>query len=431
VTASLAIREGLFRPLDHVLKHDASEVYSMPSFDQPDVERRTNSVWALCMGLLSQGTMSLPVQQFDDGNQSAFRPIGTDVSFLNSFDFYDLDSVAALVRNITSRAAAKSPFIWHKARRHAPTPSGVCSKKQGPTAQQAYGTKSRQHISAIAFQAKQQVFQVRADEGLSFPLHGFSWGMMGYQNCLCGSSWTPGTCKLSDEACGQRLSPCMQALCNQSFYSLEDSPSVWECLHSSAAVRCPELGPSDSWGLFPADCTNQECQSMQDWVGNAHQDTVFEGMRFLTEGRSGLKLPNYKFVNDSFHETIHYGAQQRPASDYQLPLCFDASSGRDDEGHDTSVDDWVKGLFPALQVMFDSPVVSYCSRFVIETARVTAFSRLNHEAALQDATQQALLWKSKCDAKIRHLSSCSGMATPFLYMLLLMVMMICSPRALL
>ena len=352
----------------------------MPLDTAPDAERQAGSVWSMCMGLLAQGALSLPASELG-------RPLGADDAFLRSFDLYDVDSVAALVGNLTRQAASHSPFIWHRARRHVPTPSGVCAKP----APQAFGTQSRLHVGAVRFLADQE-YEVRPDEGASFPLHGFSWGMLGYGNCVCGSLETATTCRLSDEACAGAPAGCLAALCQERRYALSDARAVWECLHASGSgVRCPELGPSDSWGLFPMDCSTQECLSARAWVGNARQDVTFEGIRFFTESRSGLKLPNYKHVNATFHEAVHYGAQDRPPADYRRPVCADVLSED-------------RGLFPALQVLFDSPVVSHCARFIVETARLEALPPDD----IQDASQQAALWKGKCAAKIRHLSSCHG-----------------------
>ena len=103
--------------------------------------------------------MSLPVADYNTNNinnNDSFRPLGCDNDFMRSFNFYDVDSVAGMVRNITKQAAAKSPFIWHKARRHAPTQSGICAKPRPQT----YGTQSRMHIGAVEFHAENQIFEV-------------------------------------------------------------------------------------------------------------------------------------------------------------------------------------------------------------------------------------------------------------------------------
>jgi hypothetical protein len=101
------------------------------------------------------------------------------------------------------------------------------------------------------------------------------------------------------------------------------------------------------------------------------------------------------------------GEQERPPSDYQQPVC--STSSTSDQEHDTAVDNWVRGLFPAMQLLFDSPVLSFCSRFVVETARVQALSLLpgTPPVVLISAEQQAALWRGKCEAKVRHLGTCA------------------------
>ena len=416
VSANVGVKEAIFRPLEPVLFFDASEVYSMPTASAPAQERVAGSIWSQCMGLLGQGMMSLPV----DANQTSARPLGADNSFLASFDLYDVDAVAALIGNITQEAAAKSPFLWHKERRHAPSPSGVCAQGM----QQTFGTTSRLRVGPVQFEAQGATYVVQPDEGLSFPFHGFSWGMLGFPFCLCGapSATVPFQCILAEEAC---RAPCAADICareGRTYSLMTEGQGLWECLHqkvNTTQLRCPELALSDSWGLFPVDCTNQECQGAKGWAGNAYQDAAFEGIRFLTEGRMGLKLPNFKFVNETLHQTVNYAAQQKPAQDYSLAQCFSPEdllqTAYSDSLHDTSVRNFVRGLFPALQLLFDSPVASHCSRFVVESARWQALSLFlpPGAAAVQMAAQQAALWKSKCHAKIRHMASCNRLGVYF------------------
>jgi hypothetical protein len=119
--------------------------------------------------------------------------------------------------------------------------------------------------------------------------------MMGnaHETCLCGYEHVelPGDCVLSSEACAFILSTSdnnnscvrnLQDICRFSNgqYPKEFISEMWACLHSHLpGIRCPELGPSDSWGLFPMDCDGTECISAKQWGGNAQQDVVFEGIR--------------------------------------------------------------------------------------------------------------------------------------------------------
>ena len=342
------------------------------------------------------------------------------------------------VRNITEKAMAdKSPFRWHQEKRHAPTPSAVCRRTLKDKRQsnqnldatkplQTFGHNRRLHVGPVQFStttaAEQRQYVVKPDEGLSLPFHGFTWGGLGYGACPCGVPDGRGTCKLTEATCAQANSSsssgdCLWTLCQrqqqqQSSQAAASIPpeTIWECLAQvKRPVRCEELGPSDSWGLFPMDCTKQRCLSAQAWASNAYQDVTLEGMRFVTEGRSGLKLSNYQHVNDTFHTAVNYGAQAAAASHFGQAYCFEAGATTldDDDVHDTAVDDFVSTLFPAIQLLHESPVIASCSRFVVETARAQTLETVaqNPERAF-GAREQAASWKLKCHAKLRHLGSC-------------------------
>ena len=85
-------------------------------------------------------------------------------------------------------------------------------------------------------------------------------------------------------------------------------------------MRCPELAPSDIWGLFPVGCTTQECYGAEGWTSSAGGDVALDGARFLTDGRAGLRLPNYRFVNDTYHSAVHYGQWEDTPG---IPRCFE------------------------------------------------------------------------------------------------------------
>jgi hypothetical protein len=312
--------------------------------------------------------------------------------------------------------ADRSPFRWHQERRHAPTPSAVCRQTGvNRKAPQGFGHTKRLQVGPVQFVVMETEgpaeFTVKPDEGLSLPLHGFTWGGLGYGACPCGVPDGTGACRLKEAVCARALGQnasaggCLRALCQRAEGLSPET--IWECLHEAPSVRCDELGPSDSWGLFPMDCTTQTCVSAQRWASNAFQDVAWEGMRFVTEGRSGLKLGNYRHVNDTFHTAVHYGAQSAPATHFAQARCFTSDS--------TVVEDVVHTLFPAIQLLHESPVIATCSRFVVETARARALLFL--EGTMKERTfqaeQQAARWKAKCHAKLRHLGRCSALGVYF------------------
>lgn len=420
-SALKAEESGLFKPMEPVLAYNASEVYNMPSHEETAVVRLEGSLWSMCMALISQGQMSLPLQAFGEG----WRPRGANDAFLRSLDWTDLEGVASAVRNLTRKAADQSPFLWHKARFHAPSSSGMCRPVQRKARSETVSHRIRVGPVEFVGQKGSPRVQIQFPNNLSMPLHGFSWGMLGnaHETCLCGYEHpgNPSLCQMAREACdqiivmpvvaGKENAACVSQLTGmcRDGYAKDLVPQVWSCLHHHmAGVRCPELGPSDSWGIFPVDCEDGECESAARWVGNAQQDVVYEGIRLALEGRAGLKLPNVQHVNATYHETIDYTRQSKPAVDFQIPRCFDlkdlAKNHFDDSIFD-ALQDWVKGLFPAAQVHHDSSVVSYCSRFVIEVARAEAMTFVSIDASLQ-ALQDARLWQRKCHSKVKHLAMC-------------------------
>ena len=127
--ANVALKEGLFRPDKPIVTYGAEETYmGMPSTLEGELEHVERSPWGMCMALISQGSMSLPLVPTKDGN---WMPAGADD--LRNVDLLNPDAVAAFVRNITAAAMGSVAGVWHKGRRHAPSVSGVCNKEQDPT----------------------------------------------------------------------------------------------------------------------------------------------------------------------------------------------------------------------------------------------------------------------------------------------------------
>ena len=178
----------------------------------------------------------------------------------------------------------------------------------------------------------------------------------------------------------------------------------------------------------------QECASAQNWVGTCTGDVLFEGARFLNEGRAGLRLPNYQHINATYQKQIHYGKLKQHASSMQQPHCFTPSELAPTPQEEDEADMWsaasiLQTLIPATQVylvcfsnynhsnflglihiyacaqvVFESPLVSNCWRYVIEKARAKA---LDATKMGPSAKLQASAWKRRCEAKIREASVCN------------------------
>ena len=124
ISALAAANELLFAPTQPVLSHAADEVYSMPSGPAlTPTQLLEGSPWALCMAVLAQPWSTMPLGADD-------APAGWEA--LRGVDWTDTSAVAATVRRLMTAALERSPLVWHRGRRHAPTPSAVCSDTTPP-----------------------------------------------------------------------------------------------------------------------------------------------------------------------------------------------------------------------------------------------------------------------------------------------------------
>jgi hypothetical protein len=137
-------------------------------------------------------------------------------------------------------------------------------------------------------------------------------------------------------------------------------------------------------------CTTQECYGAEGWTSSAGGDVALDGARFLTDGRAGLRLPNYRFVNDTYHSAVHYGQWEDTPG---IPRCFEEDELTPDDYVDTP-------MLPAAQLRFDSPVEAVCSRYVVEVERANYIGGA--------AVAQAAAWRRRCEAQIRQLAACSS-----------------------
>jgi hypothetical protein len=429
-TADIAQKLSHFGPTHPIVSYSAAEVYSMPLAGDSPRLRKSGSLWGTCMALLSQASMTVPLE--NNAGRDAYQeylPVGARNIFRNTqgVDMSDLDQVEALVQSIVQQASlSSSPFHWHKARRHAPSPSKVCKKTQILHTPHVQG---RLKVGQVTVNIGNSDFTVRKDEALSFPFYGFLQYPIGeaHDMCVCSYNHPQDTesCVISIETCGSFMNTTATTVTAEDenckflrntcmypprgVYLRKNADMILNCLKTMAGVRCPELGPSDIWGLFPVDCSTRECDSASSWIGTGSIDASMEGARFINEGRAGLRLPNYKHVNSTYHQAIHYGEQSKRASEMQQPRCFDTSSlapSKVQENEADLLDDFIKYLLPASQLVFDSPAVSACSRYIIEVARAEALKAVS-ENSVNSALLQVATWKTKCESKIRHLSMCN------------------------
>ena len=112
---------------------------------------------------------------------------------LKGVDWTDIASVEAAVSELMTTAMQRSPLVWHRGRRHAPTPSAVCSTHPAPSP-----PPSRIYVGGVDMYLEQAgtnpvlTHIVDAPGGLSFAHRGFSWGLIGTPTCVCAESTSQG-----------------------------------------------------------------------------------------------------------------------------------------------------------------------------------------------------------------------------------------------
>ena len=421
VAASAAADLSQFDTGAPILAYSAQEAFTTPTPEAAFASAETDALyshWGVCAAKIGgQLAMTLPVDTLQG------RPMGNEGN--------DLTALEAAIQNITRQAMASgSPYVWHADRRHAPSRSRICRSTNN-----YYGdphTPARLHVTGAQVNLPQGPITVQADQQESLPLFGFLTGSIGEAGlaCVCGTDMPDvtsrcavdkGTCaSLSDDVWRQlRLN--QSALCAPlataclelpNAYDRLQAPLVLTCLRTvpeTAAVRCPELGPSDLyWGLFPAGSTFVESDWAAAWVGAGHSDVPLDPTRFLHDPRSGVRLSNYRHLNATFHGRISYASQQpREADAYALDTCFLTSELVPDEASERNADWWndtlLSELFPAAQLVGDSMLTSVCMRYAVEVARATL---LEGTPQGRNAELQATSWRRRCGTQVREASAC-------------------------
>ena len=411
----LALEQGLWAPGAPLVAYGADdELYNLPLAGATPEEREGGSLWGLCAALVGRPMMSLPLQQFQDG---AWRPADAS-TLLQRGDPQSWAALPALVRSLVDDSMQRGALHWHRARRHVPSVSRVCTEPLAHP-RQTQAQRVSMHVSDPA--VGDFVVRELPVESQQLPLFGFQWGAIGDAEQYCPCGWLlPAfqTCALDAAACAPPVaSPCLQALCNATGreYLPSDADAVEDCLASAGAgVRCTEMGPSDLWGLFPADCGGAECAAAAQW-GQSHFPSrmTWEGIRLLSEARAGWKLPSFESVNATFHATLHHGQRARPVRDFRQPACrTDEQLQADPPADVRDAEELVRHLFPAAQLLHESPAVADCTRYLVEVARVHALAYVS-AAESEGAGVHLRRWEQRCHAQTSQLSACAFLGIYF------------------
>jgi len=355
--ASVAQDHALFDTTADVAHYDTGEL-GVPL---------ATSIWDMCMGLAGQVHHTLPLDRTSGAPTTlgeAFSPPSSAASGGWSAATINLTYTEDWIRSLMLDAYARSPLFWHYSMRHTPSPSTMCQRAaEAPIPTNATGTAVPSYgwgaltlggvgldcycgwwLNSTHCQPPQAVCAL-----LSQVAYG---GSAQYQQCL---AYRAGTFDMEG------------AMRTLETYLNGQWPSSW---------ACPSFMASDHWGFLgqPASVLNR---------------TLFRGPSGLRAGSLARQA-----------STLLMTPFQRTDAGLPPPLQCSPAPPR------SLVDHFVDDLFPAAQGVRQSPVVSYCLRFILELARRLAYQELGLPIPVSQQLQVEATWRKRCEAKLNQTIFC-------------------------
>jgi len=451
--SQLVLDEGFLKVSEPILKFDKNDTMNIPKPSNASLrDRRLSSLWSLCMGLLSQPSFSIPITKHVWKNEEVELPVGLweyllknsfySTSYLSqlkdSLNTNNLTEIEILIRSIVQQhIKSHNPFVWHANKRHAPSKSSFCKVS---TENVVEGPPGQMRLTDVelkidnGFPGQETTIKFENENQQEYILnYGFLSKTIGTSHfeCVCGHRMhiDQSLCEVEAVSCSQILlwpntslsRECMilYHACQSPLrtYRHNQRELVFACLNGMPnTVRCPEFHLSDSWGFYPVDCSDRECRDAKNWIGRGNYAPEYHRMRFMNEGRGGMRLTNYVHHQNTLETEMNFGNKNGTASSYAIPKCYDIvddiKSAEGKEALLDMIDNEIKVLFPAVQMLYESHVTAFCSRFVIEVARIEMFEIID-ATLVEEFVVQALAWKRKCLNKMRQFSSCNMMGVYF------------------
>lgn len=172
--------------------------------------------------------------------------------------------------------------------------------------------------------------------------------------------------------------------------------------------NCPEMDPSDHWGIMAA---TQPVAWLRSQEGNTIRanDLLEVGKAGpLRVGTVGSVLSQAKTRITPFDRI----GTMNPSDGSPITGHTKCEVNRDELRGQSLAAHFVNDLFPAAQGVVDSPAVSHCMRYAIEVARLSVIAIIT---GTSDATRQTIMasmsptansWKRRCAAQIDLLGIC-------------------------
>ena len=367
VGASIVMREGLYRTDQPVIQYDSSEARS------PMI---TTSIWHQCHGLLSQLFFTIPMQAGVPRNLP---------------DLNGLDGLDAFVSAAVHEAYMHSPLYRHYNVSYVPSESRLCRNR--PVKQPK---PSRVNVSQYRAGG---VLLLDTSTWPSLPAYGTDAFQLSQRQCFCGWDGDGVNCFPPAVVCQT-----LPALCPSFPFGtpLDGIMAKW-----SSAWPCPLLALSDHAGVM-------DSSEMNDWLLGVQRNYTISGGDLLRRGRSGLRVGNLLNLSQGTYPARNPGATSWTA-DHSLPFCADDyETGPPLLDPDTLLRSFVTRLFPVAQGIYESSTTSYCLRYAVEYALLSALSlAMSGDPGLGGAYAAQRLtsdkWRVRCEGQIALLALCKGL----------------------
>jgi len=391
----------------HSYVFDFSNPVREYSLDEVDTEMGFgNTLWHDCTALLSASFFSIPLQNDEVDVDMYYDPT---VESSNQY----LHGMETVVQRILQHSRTKSPTFWTHVHRYVASDSVWCEDAEVVK----HAVPNNDVFEAQSFMEQtieeDEIQSSRANQ-LSYPasLH-----------CHCGWKNLAGMCTTtyctgSPEVCArcwdveEPLRESWQKLCNVqgTYESRADWFLMLQALSSPNAnfENCIDNKPALHWGLM-------DQEDLKNWYeGGINNDiSLFE---LSTKGPSGLRLAMLGSGPDSLknhmkrHPVLTHvdGESSRANFHYNhtvgQPVCH---SNVHTFVHDDLRKHFTDVFFPMAHSIHESPLSSYCSRWVVEYSIFDAFEKM--EISTEDIAKQeeiVLLWKTRCQIQLEQIGIC-------------------------
>ena len=332
------------------------------------------SIWEMCMGLAGQVHHTIPLGRSTGAPTTlgeAFNPPSSAPSGGWSSKTLNLTYTEDWIRSLMLDAYGKSPIFWHYSMRHTPSPSTMCQR----TAPSPLNLSSASNIAPLS----------------SFGWDALTLGGVGL-DCYCGWWFNATHCQPPEPVCALLYQvayggPSQYQRCvlhKAGDFDMEGAMRSLEAYLNGqwpSSWSCPSFMASDHWGFLG--------------LGNMSPSVL---NRTLFRGPSGLRAGSLSTQTSTLLMTPF----QRTDAGLPPPLQCNPAPPR------SLVDHFVDDLFPAAQGVRQSPLVSYCLRFIVELARRLAYEQLGLAVPASQQIQVEATWRKRCEAKLNQTIFCEA-----------------------